>query len=135
MSGFHAVIGCRKITITDFICVPLKTMKMIRLCFVNMKKDMVLDFGMIFTMNILWDLLIQSSKQMKNLGVKKLLPGCHYQSRMRRMKMSELGKDKCTGCFGAANNDCPECIREKESGEKSNPEWTEMIMRRFMRRE
>lgn len=49
--------------------------------------------------------------------------------------MSELDKDKCAGCFGAANNDCPECIREEGSGEKSNSEWTEMIMRRFMRRE
>lgn len=49
--------------------------------------------------------------------------------------MKEMNKDKCTGCFGAANNDCPECIREEGSGEKSNPEWTDMIMRRFMRRE
>ena len=44
-------------------------------------------------------------------------------------------KDKCTGCFGAANNDCPECIREGKSREKSNSEWVDMIMRRFMRRE
>lgn len=46
-----------------------------------------------------------------------------------------MDKDKCTECFGAANNDCPECIRKEGSGKKSNSEWTEMIMRRFMRRE
>ena len=49
--------------------------------------------------------------------------------------MMPVDKDKCTGCFGAANNDCSKCIREEKSREKSNSEWTEMIMRRFMRRE
>lgn len=49
--------------------------------------------------------------------------------------MKEMNKDKCAGCFGASNNDCPECILEEELREKSNSEWTEMIMRRFMRRE
>ena len=53
VNGFRAVSGCRTIEITDFICVLLKTMKKTHLCSANMKKNMVLVSGMIFTINIL----------------------------------------------------------------------------------
>lgn len=38
--------------------------------------------------------------------------------------MSELDKDKCTGCFGAANNDCDQCSRRGGDGLKRMREMT-----------
>ena len=38
--------------------------------------------------------------------------------------MKEMNKDKCTGCFGAANNDCDQCSRRGGDGLKRMREMT-----------
>lgn len=63
--------SCRMIMTTDFICVLSRITKRICRCFANTRKNMVSDFGTIFLIPLVLDLLIRNFKPMRNWVMKK----------------------------------------------------------------